>query len=111
MLVDRVEEIVPSLNVRVDFNLPFSFRLPLLGAQYLMTNRVIWNTTASYSRRRSFTVDENRDLIDITTSLDYEISKNVRLTLSGAFQDFKHLYIAEDSYTAYNIGTMLTIQF
>lgn len=111
VLVDRVEEIVPSLNVRVDFNLPFSFRLPLLGAQYLMTNRVIWNTTASYSRRRSFTVDENRDLIDITTSLDYEISKNVRLTLSGAFQDFKHLYIAEDSYTAYNIGTMLTIQF
>lgn len=111
VLVDSVEEIVPSLNVRVDFNLPFSFRLPILGAQYLMTNRVIWNTTASYSRRRSFTVEENRDLLDITTSLDYEISKNMRITLSGAFQNFKHLYIAEDSYTAYNIGTVLTIQF
>ena len=111
ILVNDVKEIVPSLNVRVDFNLPFSFRLPLFGANYLMTNRVIWNTTASYSRRRSYTIEENRDLVDFSTSLDYEISKNMRLTLSGAFQNFKHLYIKEDSYTAYNIGTMLTIQF
>lgn len=111
VLVDDVKEIVPSLNVRVDFNLPFSFNIPLLGSQYLMTNRVIWNSTASYSRRRSFTIEENRDLFDFTTSLDYEVSKNIRLTLSGAFQNFKHLYIEEDSYTAYNIGTMLTIQF
>lgn len=111
ILVNDVKEIVPSLNVRVDFNLPFSFRLPLFGANYLMTNRVIWNTTASYSRRRSYTIEENRNLVDFSTSLDYEISKNMRLTLSGAFQNFKHLYIKEDSYTAYNIGTMLTIQF
>ena len=50
ILVNDVKEIVPSLNVRVDFNLPFSFRLPLFGANYLMTNRVIWNTTARKPR-------------------------------------------------------------
>ncbi|MDR0646660.1 MAG: hypothetical protein LBG46_06940 [Elusimicrobiota bacterium] len=111
ILVSEVKEIVPSLNIRADFNLPYGLQLPFISRRYLITNRIIWNTNFSYSRRRSFTVTENRDLFDINTSFDYEISKNIRLTLNGAFQSFKHLYIEEESYTAYSVGTVMTVQF
>lgn len=110
-LVTQVKEIAPSITFKLDFNLPHGFKLPFTSKQYLSTNRVIWTTNLGYSRRRAFTVDDNRDLLDINTNLDYEFSKNIRFTLSAAFQKFKHLYIKENSYTAYNIGTLMTIQF
>jgi hypothetical protein len=111
VLINDVKEIIPSLNIRADFNLPFGLKLPFISRQYLITNRVIWNTNLSYSRRRSYTITENRDLFDVNTNFDYEISKNIRLTVSGAFQSFKHLYIEEESYTAYTLGTLMTVQF
>ncbi|MDR0953547.1 MAG: hypothetical protein LBM71_05170 [Elusimicrobiota bacterium] len=111
VLVSEVKEVAPSINIRADFNMPFGLTLPFINRQYLVSNRVVWNTNISYSRRRSFTVSENRDLLDINTNFDYELSKNIRITLSGVIQNFKHLYIEEESYTAYNIGTLLTIQF
>jgi hypothetical protein len=111
VLVSEVKEIVPSLNIRADFNLPYGLRLPFISRRYLITNRIIWNTNLSYSRRRSFTVAENRDLYDVNTSFDYEVSKNIRLTVSGAFQSFKHLYIEEESYSAYTVGTVMSVQF
>lgn len=111
VLTSRVEEIVPSLNLRADFNLPYGIKIPFITRQYLMTNRIIWNSNVSFSRRRSFTVSENRDLFTASTSVDYEISKNIRLTLSAGFEKFKHIYLPEESYTAYNAGTLLTIQF
>ncbi len=110
-MVTQVKETVPAITFKLDFNLPHGFKLPFTSKQYLTTNRVIWTTNLSYSRRRAFTVDDNRDLLDINTNLDYEFSKNIRFTLSAAFQKFKHLYIKENSYTAYNIGTLMTIQF
>ena len=110
-LVTEVKEIAPSITFKLDFNLPKGFALPFTTKEYLTTNRIIWTTNLSYSRRRAFTVDDNRDLFDINTNLDYELSKNIRFTVTAAFQKFKHLYIAENSYTAYNIGTLMTIQF
>lgn len=110
-LVTEVREIAPGISLKLDFNLPKGFSLPFTTKEYLTTNRIIWTTNLSYSRRRAFTVDDNRDLLDINTNLDYELSKNIRFTVSAAFQKFKHLYIAENSYTAYNIGTLMTIQF
>jgi len=111
VLTSRVEEIIPSLGIKADFNLPYGIHLPFITRQYLFTNRIIWNTTLSYSRRRSFTVSENRDLYDATTSVDYEVSKNIRVTLSAAYERFKHIYLPEESYTSYTVGSLLTIQF
>ncbi|MBQ4493734.1 MAG: hypothetical protein II972_03960 [Elusimicrobiaceae bacterium] len=111
VLVDNVKEIVPSLNIKADFNMPFALRLPFASKDYLATNRVIWNTNISYSRRRSYTVAENRNLFNINTSFDYEISKNIRFTLSGSYEIFDHLYIETQSYSAYSFGSLLTIQF
>ncbi|MDR1684665.1 MAG: hypothetical protein LBR90_04320, partial [Elusimicrobiota bacterium] len=110
-LINEVKEIVPSLNIRADFNMPFGLKLPFIDKRYLVSNRVVWNTNLSYSKRSSFAVAENRDLIDINTNFDYEVSKNIRVTVSGAFQYFDHKFIKEESYTAYTLGTLLTIQF
>ena len=111
VLADDVKEIVPSLNIKADFNMPFGLRLPFASKDYLATNRIIWNTNISYSRRRSYSVTENRDLLNLNTSLDYELSKNIRFTLSGSYEMFKHLYIETQSYNAYSVGSLLTIQF
>ena len=67
VLVTDVTEIVPSIAIKWDFNLPLGLQLPFIAKQYMMTNRVIWNTVISYSRRRSYTVDDNRDLFDFST--------------------------------------------
>ncbi len=109
--VDNVKEIMPSLNIKADFNMPFALRLPFASKDYLATNRIIWNTNISYSRRRSLTVAENRNLFNVNTSLDYELSKNIRFTLSGSYEIFKHLYIETQSYDAYSFGSLLTVQF
>lgn len=111
VVVDNVKEIVSSLNIKADFNMPFGIRLPFVSKDYLATNRIIWNTNVSYSNRRSLTVTENRNLFNVNTSLDYELSKNIRFTLSGSYEIFKHLYIETQSYNAYSFGSLLTIQF
>ena len=111
VLADNVKEIVPSFNIKADFNMPRALRLPFASKDYLATNRVIWNTNISYSRRRSYTVNENRNLFNVNTSFDYELSKNIRFTLSGSYEIFDHLYIDTQSYTAYSLGSLLTIQF
>ncbi|WP_424245676.1 hypothetical protein Dip510_000614 [Elusimicrobium posterum] len=105
-------DIIPSLNVRLDFSMPGGIWLPFVNRNYATTNRIIWNTNLSYQKRRSdVTVLENKNYYDITTSLDYEFSKNVRLTISGGVQVLDHLYVESESYTAYNFATMLTLQF
>ena len=111
ILADEVKEIVPSLNIKADFNMPKALSLPFASKNYLATNRVIWNTNISYSRRRSYTVSENRNLLNINTNFDYELSKNIRFTISGSYEIFKHLYIDTQSYNAYSFGSLLTVQF
>lgn len=111
VLADHVKEIVPSFNIKADFNMPAALRLPFASKDYLATNRVIWNTNISYSQRRSYTVTENRNLFNVNTSFDYELSKNIRFTLSGSYEIFDHLYIDTQSYSAYSFGSLLTIQF
>lgn len=111
VLTSSVEEIIPALTVKADFNLPYGLKIPFITRRYLITNRIIWTTNLSYSRRRSYTVSENRDLYSATTSVDYELSKNIRLTFSGSFEKFKHIYLPEESYTAYTVGSLMTIQF
>lgn len=111
VLADNVKEIMPSLNIKADFNMPKALSLPFASKNYLTTNRVIWNTNISYSRRRSYTVAENRNLLNVNTSFDYELSKNIRFTLSGSYEIFKHLYINTQDYKAYSFGSLLTVQF
>lgn len=111
-LSESSEELVPSLNLRLDFNLPRGIRLPFLNRMYTATNRIIWNTNISYTDRTSpIEVKDNYKLFDINTSLDYEISQNLRFNIAGGVQLMKNEFVKTEDYTAYNVAANLTIQF
>jgi len=102
----------PSLNIRWDFNLPRGFRMPFVNKIYRTTNRVIWNTTFTYTDKKSpVEVKENYRMFDCTTSMDYEISQNLRFTLSGGISVLNHAYVESEDYTAYNVASNITVQF
>jgi len=107
-----VEVVTPSLLVRADLALPSGLRLPGSAKPLLFTNRIIWTTTMSLANRRSpVTVADNSRLFSLNTSGDYEIAKNLRMTLNGSAQRLWHRYLKEEDYISYAFGTTLTFQF
>jgi hypothetical protein len=107
-----VEVITPSILVRADLAMPSGLRLPGSAKPLLFTNRVIWTTTASLAQRRSpVTVADNSKLFSLNTSGDYEIMKNLRMTLNGSAQRLWHKFLKEEDFVAYSFGTTLTFQF
>ena len=105
-------EFTPSLNIRLDFNLPRGVKLPFINRMYNATNRVIWNTTLSYTQKESpVEVKDNYDKLDIISSLDYELSQNLRLNVAGGVTWLNHAYVATEDYMAYNLAANVTVQF
>lgn len=79
---------------------------------YNATNRVIWNTVLSYKDKSSpVEVKENYQSIDVTSSLDYELSQNLRFNVAGGITWLNHDYVETEDYVAYNLAANLTIQF
>ena len=106
------KEMIPSLNLRWDFNLPHGIKLPFSDRRYAAMNRIIWNTNFSYTDKRSdVEVRDNYTKFDFATSLDYEMSQNLRFTLSGGFTQLNHAYVKTEDYTAYNMAANMTLQF
>ncbi len=107
-----VEVITPSVLVRADLAMPSGLRLPGSAKPLLFTNRIIWTTTASLAQRRSpVTIADNSRLFSLNTSGDYEILKNLRMTLNGSAQRLWHKFLKEEDFIAYAFGTTLTFQF
>ena len=107
-----VEVITPSMLIRADLALPAGLRLPGSAKPLLFTNRIIWTTTTSFAMRRSpVTVADNSRLFSLNTSGDYEIAKNLRMTLNGSAQRLWHRFLKEEDFVAYAFGTTLTFQF
>ncbi|MFA6031102.1 MAG: hypothetical protein WC969_14700 [Elusimicrobiota bacterium] len=104
--------ITPSMLIRTDISLPKGLRLPFSKKTLSFTNRVIWTTTLSLAMRKSpVTIAENSKLFNLNTNADYELAKNLRMTLNGAVSRMWHKYIKEEDYVSYQFGTMLTFQF
>lgn len=107
-----VEVITPSLLTRADLALPSGLRLPGSAKPLLFTNRIIWTSTLSLAMRRSpVTVADNSRLFSFNTSGDYEIAKNLRMTLNGSAQRLWHKFLKEEDFVSYQFGTTLTFQF
>ncbi len=112
MISESYKQWIPSLNLRWDFNLPRGWNLPFVNRTYRTTNRVIWNTTFSYTDKKSpVEVKDNYRLFDATSSLDYEMSQNLRFTLSGGLSIMDHAYVESEDYTAYHVAANVTVQF
>ena len=75
-------------------------------------NRIIWTTTMALAKRISpITVADNSSLFTLNTSGDYEIAKNLRMTMNGGISRLWHRHLKEEEYVSYNFGTTLTFQF
>ncbi|MDE2141873.1 MAG: hypothetical protein KGJ84_05625 [Elusimicrobia bacterium] len=108
----NITVITPSVLMRADLSLPAGLRLPGSSRPLLFTNRIIWTTTTSLALRKSpVTVADNSRLASLNTSADYELAKNLRMTLNGSVQRLWHLYLPEESFLSYAFGTTMTFQF
>ncbi len=104
--------ITPSILARADLALPAGLRLPGSSRPLLFTNRIIWTTTLSLAMRQSpVSPIDNSRLASLNTSADYEIAKNLRMTLNGSAQRLWSLYLPIDSFYSFTVGTTLTFQF
>jgi hypothetical protein len=104
--------ITPSLLMRADVSLPRGLQLPFARKALAFTNRFIWTTTVAMTMRSSpVTLADNSRLFNLNTSADYEISKNLRMTLNGAASRLWHKYTKEEEYVSYQFGTLMTFQF
>jgi hypothetical protein len=104
--------ITPSVLVRADLALPRGLLLPGSTKTILFSNRIIWTTTVSMAIRSSpVTVADNFKLLNLNTSADYELAKNLRMTINGAFQREWHKFLKEEDFISYQFGSTLTFQF
>ncbi|OIO10008.1 MAG: hypothetical protein AUJ52_05285 [Elusimicrobia bacterium CG1_02_63_36] len=107
-----VTVLTPSLLVRTDLNLPRGLYLPGIKKTLAFTNRIIWTTTLSMQMRSSpVTIDDNSRTLNFNTNADYELAKNLRMTLNGAFSRLWHKHLKEQEFLSYQFGTTLTFQF
>ena len=102
----------PSLLIRADLALPRGLYLPIARRTLKFTNRIIWTNSFSYTMRNSpVTIAENDRVFNFNTSADYEIAKNLRMTLNGAASRLWHKFLKENEFISYQFGTTLTFQF
>jgi len=108
----NITVITPSLLMRADVSMPRGLQLPFARKALAFTNRFIWTTTLAFTMRSSpVTLADNSRLFNLNTSADYEISKNLRMTLNGAASRLWHKYTKEEEYVSYQFGTLMTFQF
>ncbi|MBI3553464.1 MAG: hypothetical protein HY077_13290 [Elusimicrobia bacterium] len=107
-----VTVVTPSALVRADLALPRGLLLPGTTKPILFSNRIIWTNTVSLALRSSpVTVADNFKLLSFNTSGDYELAKNLRMTLNGAFSREWHKFLPQEDFISYSFGTTLTFQF
>jgi len=104
--------VTPSLLVRADLALPRGLLLPGSTKTILFSNRIIWTTTLSMALRSSPVSEiDNNKLASFNTSADYELAKNLRMTLNGAVSRLWSKFLKTEDYLQYQFGSTLTFQF
>jgi hypothetical protein len=112
VLTQDDQVISPSVLVRADLSLPHGLILPFMSKPILFSNRIIWTNTLSMDFRSSpVTAANNSTTATFNTSADYELAKNLRMTLNGAFSRLWNKYVNQDDYISFQLGTNLTFQF
>jgi len=102
----------PAIQLYADLYLPAGLRLPF-GDLMVFSNRIRTTNTFSLTQRRSSlnTLNDNTDTYAFTTSNDYEITPNIRLTVGGGYTYTNNKTSADANIYSYEFNSLLTIQF
>lgn len=107
-----IRTITPGILVKTDISLPKGLRLPFTKKIIVLSNRIVFTGNLSYAMSKSpVSVSDNNNLLSFTSSADYEITKNLRLTLNAGFQRYWAKKLPEEEYYSYEAGSTLSFQF
>lgn len=103
---------VPALQFYADLYLPAGLRLPF-GDLVVFSNRIRTTNTLSLTQRRSALNDiaNNTDTYAFTTSNDYEVTPNVRVTVGGTYSYQVNKASSDANLYTYQLNALMTIQF
>ena len=111
LTVDQTSR-TPAVQVYADLFLPAGLKLPF-GDLVVFSNRIRTTDTLSLEQKRS-SLDElntNTDTYKLTTSNDYEMTSNVRLTVGLSYFYTVNKVTSDANSYGYEFNTLLTIQF
>jgi hypothetical protein len=102
----------PALQVYADLFLPAGLRLPF-GDLVVFSNRVRTTNTISLTQSRSSlnALTSNTDSYKFTTSNDYEMTSNMRLTIGLSYFYTVNKITSDANSYGYEFNSLLTIQF
>lgn len=104
--------LTPSLLLKTNFSLPKGLRLPFMKKAIALDNKIVFTGNLSYAMSKSpITATENNNLLTINSSLDYEVTKNLRITVNGAVKRYWAKKVPEDDYMSYEAGSTVSFQF
>ena len=107
-----ITKMTPGIMVKTDFALPRGLRLPFMKKALALDNRILFTGNLTYSMSKSpITASENNNLLSFNSTLDYEVTKNLRITLNSGIQRYWAKKIPEDDYLSYEIGSTVSFQF
>jgi len=103
---------VPAVQFYADLYLPAGLRLPF-GDLVVFSNRIRTTNTLSLTQRRSALNDlaNNTDTYSFTTSNDYEVTPNVRVTVGGSYSYQLNKASSDANVYTYQLNALMTIQF
>ncbi len=102
----------PALQVYADLFLPAGLKLPFADL-VIFSNRIRTTDTLSLTQTRS-SLDElntNMDTYKLTTTNDYELTSNMRLSVGGSYFYIVNKVTSDANSYGYELDTLLTIQF
>jgi hypothetical protein len=102
----------PALQVYADLFLPAGMKLPFSDL-IVFSNRIRTTSTISLTQKRSSLneIQNNSDTYTMTTSEDYEITSNIRLTVGGSYSYQVNKISSDANFYSYQFNSLLTIQF
>ncbi|MFC1546695.1 hypothetical protein ACFL4O_03140, partial [bacterium] len=102
-----------SIQTRADFNLPTTWKLPIIGAVIKFANRLVLDSEAKVIiQRTDINVEkDNKDTYSFTLKGDYDISNNLKMTLGSGFSRVDFIDRPEGNYYTFEINAEMSIVF
>lgn len=112
-LTTDVKDDTYTTTIYSDMSFPGGVPIPFTRKTLPLTNRLIFNTSLKYGlKSSSMNVDrDNTTNYDVSTSGEYEVSQNFRLSLGVGWQRMENRVKSDENYTTIQGKSQLTIQF